>query len=121
MILANLEDMRPASSSNPVAPESRTPLSMRHGEDFGPRSHCPKHEVKGESAESRPAQASIELLETVRSDCDEFDQAIQLIEKPARRAQTALGVPLNGFLSVPHGSRVKSDLCWHQARRRVRS
>jgi hypothetical protein len=121
VILTHLEDGLPVSSSNPAAPESRTPLSMRHDEDFGPRFPDAKHEVKGESAETRPAQASIERLETVRGDSDEFDQAIHLIEKPARRAQTALGVPLDGFLRVPHGSRVKSDLCWHQARRRVRS
>ena len=94
---------------------------MRHGEDFGPRFRCPKHEVKGESAEPRPAQPNIELLETVWSDSDEFDQAIQLIEKPARRAQTALGIPRDGFLSVPHGGRMKPDSGWHQALMRERS
>lgn len=94
---------------------------MRQGENFSPRFSGPKHEVEGESAEPRPAQASIELLETVWSDSDEFDQAIQLIEKPARRSRTSLRVPRDGFLGVPHGGRMKSDHCWHQTRMRVRS
>jgi hypothetical protein len=94
---------------------------MRHGENFSLRFSGPKYEVKGESAERRPAQASIELLETVWSDSDELDQAIQLIEKPARRTQTALGIPRDGLLSVPHGGRMKPDSGWHQALMRERS
>jgi murein endopeptidase len=66
-------------------------------------------------------QAGIELLETVRGDSDEFDQAIHLIEKPARRAQTPLGVLLDGILRVPRGGQMKADGGWHQAGMRERS
>jgi len=82
---------------------------MGHGENFGPRFAGPKHEVVREPAERRPAQAGIERLETTRSDGDKFDQVIQLIQKPLRRAQTALGVPRGGFLGIPHGGRMKAD------------
>ena len=98
-----------ASSSDSFAPESRPPLYMGYGEKFGPRFVRPEHEVVRESAEPRPAQARIERLETARSGGDEFDSAIQLIQEPVCRAQTALGVPCDGFLGIPHGGRMKAD------------
>ncbi len=82
---------------------------MGYGENFGPRFVGPKHEVIREAAESRPTQAGIERRETTRSGGDEFDQVIQLIQKPVRRAQAALGVPFGGFLGIPRGRRMKTD------------
>jgi hypothetical protein len=120
-MLAEFAGGLPASSGVSVAPESRPPLSMRHGDSFGLRFPGPDHEVIRESAKLRTAQTGIERLETTGSDGDRPDQAFQLIEKALPDAQTALGVPLDGFLAIPHGGRMESDGCWHQARERLRS
>jgi hypothetical protein len=71
-----------------------------HGKDDNVQFVCPKDDVERKSTKNRSPDVGIENLKSVRRNCDEINQAIQLIEKPNRRTNTSLCVPRGSFVGV---------------------
>ncbi len=94
---------------------------MCHGKDDNVQAVCPKDDIERKSTKNRSAEISIESLKSVRRNCDEINQAIQLIEKPNRRTNALLCVPRGSFVGVLQRCRMEADRPSHQPFNLVRS